>query len=66
LADLCRVSLWHWEVRSVGAYDTAGSEPVSPNVPPVIVALATGWHHPSRELRNLLAGAVLKAVRERR
>ena len=49
LADLCRVSLWHWEVRSVGAYDTAGSEPVSPNVPSVIGALATGWHHPSRE-----------------
>jgi hypothetical protein len=45
-----------WKVRSVGAYDTAGSEPVLPNVPSVIVALATGWHHPSREPSKFISG----------
>jgi hypothetical protein len=38
------------------SYDTAGSEPVSPNVPSVIVALATGWHHPSREPSKFISG----------
>jgi len=56
LADLCCVSLWHWPVRSGGADSPTARTSVSADVPSASVALATGWHHPSREHSELTRG----------
>jgi hypothetical protein len=67
LADLCRISLWYWEIRSVGAYGSAASNSVSVNLPSASLALATLTGITLQEnIRNLLVDQVIKAVRERR
>ena len=56
LAGFWRVSLWPSQVRSVSAYGTAASEPLSAKVPAPRVALATGRSHPSREYSEFARG----------
>jgi hypothetical protein len=49
-------SLWPSQVRSVSAYGTAASKPLSVKVPAPSVALAFGRHHPSREYSEFARG----------